>query len=638
MILPAPSPAHRRRLPSFSLALLGTFLFFAGCASAPPPVSGQHLEPNTAGVSGKVPEFASVPPLPKPPKPTAKPEVYSVVVHNVNVQELLFALARDAKMNVDLHPGISGTVSMNVLDQTLTEILDRIARQVDMRYELNGKNLVIMPDSPFLKTYRIDYPNIARNVQTTISTSTNVASTGGSPGSSSSSSSSSGSNASTTSIANTANNRFWETLIANVKDLLRETDKILPEGSSETTTEQTGQQTAVPQPGSNAAATTTTSTSSTGTHRTTTTQLPAQSAQQANTVVRKSTYREAASVIANPENGIISVRATSRQHEKVREFLDRILGNARRQVLIEATIAEVDLNDRFQQGINWSVLRTAGSASGSGIVLTPNGPSTGLNTGGLVSTLTALTWKKTGYNGNTDITAVLTLLESFGTLRVLSSPKISVLNNQTSVLKVVDNSVYFTIEVTPATYTNGVLTSPATYTTTINTVPIGFLMTVTPQISDNGEVILNLRPTISRISGYANDPNPALAQNNLTNPIPIVQTREMESIMRVQSGDVAILGGLMQDTRDYKTDEVPGLNRIPFLGELFKYKDNRSRKSELIVFLRPIVLKDASLEGDFRDYRNLLPEAKKAMDTPTEQTFPVDPRPRNEAPVPAGKS
>ena len=215
------APLHHRLAALPSLICLA--LFLSGCASAPPAPSDKHLEP-TSSVPGKAPEFANVAPIPKPPKPSARPEVYSVVVHNVSVQELLFALARDAKMNVDIHPGITGTVSMNVLDQTLSEILDRVARQVDMRYEISGKNLAVMPDSPFLKTYRVDYPNIARNAQTTISTSTNVASTGGGPGASGGSSS--GSNASTTTIANTANNRFWETLVGNIKDLLRETDKV----------------------------------------------------------------------------------------------------------------------------------------------------------------------------------------------------------------------------------------------------------------------------------------------------------------------------------------------------------------------------------------------------------------------------
>lgn len=608
------------------LSRLCSFLFIGlalgGCASQAPAPSDHHLKPS-AGAPGKAPEFVHVPPLPKPPKPTARPEVYSVVVHNVDAQQLLFALARDAKMNVDIHPGINGTVSMNVLDQTMTEILDRIARQVDMRYEINGKNLAVMPDSPFLKTYRVDYPNIARDAKTTISTSTNVASTGGGPGASGGGGGG-GSNASTTTIDNTANNRFWATLVGNIKDLLRETDKVLPEGSSETTTEQTAQQTAAPQPGTTAAAVP----APTGSNRTT--PVPAQLNQQANTVVRRATYREAASVIANAENGVISVRATHRQHEKVREFLDRVLGSARRQVLIEATIVEVDLSDRYQQGIDWSIVRTAGSTAGSGVLLRPLGPVSGFNTGGMVSALSAFGWSKTGFRGKYDITAILTLLESFGNLRVLSSPKVSVLNNQTSVLKVVDNAVYFTIEVTPGTPGTALTPgTPATYTTTINTVPIGFLMTVTPQISDNGEVILNLRPTISRISGYANDPNPALAQNNLTNSIPIVQTREMESIMRVQSGDVAILGGLMQDTRDNKADEVPGLNRIPLLGELFKFKNDVSRKSELVVFLRPTVLTDASLEGDFRAYRAYLPEAEKAMDAPAKQEAPTATRPKN---------
>ncbi len=238
-----------------------------------------------------------------------------------------------------------------------------------------------------------------------------------------------------------------------------------------------------------------------------------------------------------------------------------------------------------------------------------------------MSSLATVNWGKT--KGNTDVNVALKLLESFGNLRVLSSPKISVLNSQTSVLKVVDNEVYFTISVTAGTAaTATTAATPATYTTTLNTVPIGFLMTVTPQISDNGEVILNLRPTISRITGYAMDPNPALAEFKLSNPIPIVQTREMESILRVQTGDIAILGGLMQDSRNFKSDETPGLNRVPVIGDMFKFKDNNSRKSELVVFLRPTVLNDASLEGDFRAYRDVLEKSRSAFSVPDDTVQP----------------
>ena len=97
------------------------------------------------------------------PKAATRPETYSVVVNNVRVQELLFALARDARLNVDIHPDITGTVTLNAIDQTLPQLLTRIARQVDMRYEMDGQNLAVMRDTPFLRIYRVDYVNMARD-------------------------------------------------------------------------------------------------------------------------------------------------------------------------------------------------------------------------------------------------------------------------------------------------------------------------------------------------------------------------------------------------------------------------------------------------------------------------------------------
>ncbi len=613
------SRAHLSVLALASFTLAWGLAPLAGCSSAPLPLGGAHLAP-APSVMGAAPAFSDAPPLPAAPKPSVRQELYSVVMQNVDVQELLFALARDAKLNVDIHPGIAGTVTMNVRDQTLAEILDRVARQVDLRYEIRGTSLSILPDTPYLMHYRVDYPNIRRDAKTTISTSTDVASTGGAPGSGPGVSANNGS---TSSIENLSNNRFWDTLLANLKDLLRETDKVLPDGTSETITEQTGTQ----------------STTGTGTapaNSTTTTvagrRVPARKpgsasailaaspnpvvlASAGSTSVRRNTFREAAYVVSSPETGNISVRASQNQHEKVREFLDRVLNSARRQVLIEATIVEVDLSSRYQQGINWSLLQTAGKSAGSRVDLNPAGPATGLQTGGLVSSLANLTLKQTGlFGGNTDLSAMLSLMESFGTLRVSSSPKISVLNNQSSVLKVVDNKVYFTLNVTPATYSNGVLTATATYSTTINTVPIGFLMTVVPQVSESNEVTPTLRPTISRITGYATDPNPALSQYNIVNRIPEVQTREMESVLRVQSGDIAVLGGLMQDTRSDGSDDVPGLNRLPLLSKLFQFRNDSSQKSELVIFLRPTVLYDPSLAGDFRDFRSSLSQALQHLD------------------------
>lgn len=574
------------------LAGLGCCVWLVGCAGPTPPApSNQHLTPSPV-VAGRPPDFALAPPMPKPPRPSERQELYSVVMRDVAVQDLLFALARDAKLNIDIHPAITGMVTMNVSDQTLVEILDRIARQVDLRYDINGKNLSIQPDSPYLRNYRIDYPNIQRESKSAIGSSSSVG----------------GGSTSTTSIDNTSSNRFWETLKANLIDLLRETDKIVPEGGSSAAAANTPAPVAtrpvapaatLPTNSPLATAAAIAAATSGNSAIATTTQAPAATTSATPTAAR-SVFREAASVIANPETGNISVRATQSQHAKVREFLDRVLSSARRQVLIEATIVEVDLSSQYQQGINWSILQTGGANAGSGVSITQ---------ANAVSSLAEFTFKQFRlWNGDTDLTAMLRMLESFGTLRVLSSPKISVLNNQSSVLKVVDNKVYFTLTVTPGTAaTSTTPATAATYSTTATTVPIGFLMSVVPQISEGNEITLNLRPTISRITGYVNDPNPDLAKAGVSNRVPEVQTREMESMMRVQSGDIAILGGLMQDSRDKTSDEIPGLNTMPVFGNLFKYRNETSKKSELVIFLRPTVLTDASLNGDFRDYRANLP-------------------------------
>jgi MSHA biogenesis protein MshL len=201
----------------------------------------------------------------------------------------------------------------------------------------------------------------------------------------------------------------------------------------------------------------------------------------------------------------------------------------------------------------------------------------------------------------------LKLLESFGDVRVLSSPKISVLNNQTAVLKVVDNLVYFTIQA--QTQNTGATNQPllTTFTTTVNSVPVGFIMNLVPQISDADTVVLNLRPTISRKIGDVADPNPSLAAANVVSLIPVIQTREFESVLRVQSGQVAVLGGLMQDATSNVEDTIPGIYRIPGLGQLLSQRKDLTQKTELVVFLRPVVVRDASLDGDYSAYRTLLP-------------------------------
>jgi general secretion pathway protein D len=118
-----------------------------------------------------------------------------------------------------------------------------------------------------------------------------------------------------------------------------------------------------------------------------------------------------------------------------------------------------------------------------------------------------------------------------------------------------------------------------------------------------------MRPSITRLFGYAIDPNPTLQQVGVISKIPQTQTREMESVLRIDNNQIAVMGGLMQDQINNLSDGVPGLSSIPFIGNFFKYRNDTSTKSELVIFIRPVVIKDASIEGDFSDYRGNLPNA-----------------------------
>jgi MSHA biogenesis protein MshL len=583
-------------LSRYKVCLCAVAVMLVGCGTKPIKPADQHIQqkdiqPET---ERSVPQPIKDSVILPPPKPAGKVATYSVVVTNVPAQEILFALARDAKINLDIQSGIQGTVTINAIDQTLPQILTRIARQIDMRYELNNGTLTVMPDTPYLHNYKIDYVNMSRDSEGAMSNSTQVgsSSSGGTTGGSGS-----GSNNSSLTIKNTSKNHFWETLIQNIKDILHETDKILPEGSSETSVQQARESSSTGT-GAQPASSKKKSISSKGGIENS--PNPVSIEEGGATIIKRNTFREAASVIANPENGLITVRASGKQHEKIQEFIDRIMANAQRQVLIEATVVEVHLSDEYQQGIDWS-----GSKLGSkGFTLAQKG-SAGLpatNTGSMIALGYVNPLSKIG-----SLSANISLLESFGKVKVLSSPKLSVMNNQTAMLRVVDNLVYFTIKADTTT-TQGVIST--VYTTTPNTVPVGFTMSVTPQINDGDTVLLNLRPSISHLLGYVNDPNPDLAKVGVLSKIPQTQTREMESVLKIENNQTAVMGGLMQDSVNNLTDEVPFLARIPLLGNLFQQRNDKTEKTELVIFLRPVVIKNASVNADFSEFRNNLPDQK----------------------------
>ena len=553
--------------------------------------------------AGTIPDPVRKVPLPPPPQPRVDELKYSVTVKDVPVQELMFAISRDTKVNIDIHPGIEGQVTLNAIDQTLKQILTRVAKQVDIRWEVDGPNIVVRPDSPYLKIYKVDYVNMQRDSTSSIGVQTQVVGptvgAGGAPAGGSD-------NSSKVNLTNTSKNKFWETLEKNIKDMLRETDKLLPEGSSETFTQSRSQGvTASNRPQTAAQRRTTTQASQAAQTITTGPGVAEQSGAQEG-ASQTLTFREAASVIMNSETGTLAIRATSRQHETVGAFIEQISGSSRRQVLIEATVVEVVLNDAYQSGVDWSAL----GLQGLGYTIKQNF-TTGLLQVPSKTEFFSLSYRNPNAAAGGDISSSIKLLNSFGNTRVLSSPKIMTLNNQTAVMRVVENTIYFKVKSTPATIdpTTGRPIGLPTFETDAQVVPQGFIMSVTPQISENDIINLSIRPSVTRITKFVQDPNPNLSLT-VPNLVPQIETREFEAMMRVGSGQTAVLGGLMQDEFRTSRDGLPILSRIPVLGDAVSYRNDAGKKTELVVFIRALVIREASIDSDLSEYRKYLPDSQ----------------------------
>lgn len=563
---------------SIRLICLIIFTFFlAACSFTKPRTTAdfdidynKHLiKPDSNKLTKNIPELISYKELADNNKNNKdKLALYSVMVHNAPVRETLLGLAKSAKVNIDIHPNVDGNITLNAIQETMPSILDRICEQLDIRWSKKNNHILVELDTPYLKNYMVDYINMGRDLEAKVSTNTQIVTqsqiTNNVNNTINNSSNNSNivndnNNISSTLVKNKTNNNFWKSLEKNIKDILQETDKILPEGSSET--EIKIENNIKNNINNNYKLNNKNATNSIDKNNN-------------YSLIKHSTFKEAASVIINQETGIISVRATHKQHQKINDFIQQVFNSAKRQVLIEATIIEVILNDNYQQGIDWKKITGFGAFSFIGNSLNNNN----INL---------------SYINDNDKTILVNLLETFGETKVLSSPHLAVLNNQTAMLKVVENYVYFNVKADTISTAN--VGTTTTYTSTPQTVSVGVVMSVTPQISKDNIVMLNVRPTITQIAYTVADPNPDLQKNGIQNLLPVIDTREIESVLRIKSGQTAILGGLMKDEVNLKRSAVPILGNIPLLGEVFNNFNHSKKKSELIILLRPLVIKENQL-------------------------------------------
>lgn len=311
--------------------------------------------------------------------------------------------------------------------------------------------------------------------------------------------------------------------------------------------------------------------------------------------------------------GIISIHATQAQQRQVEQFLHMLRLSTSSQVLIEAKIVEVVLDDAFQTGINWNLLK------GDFILQAPFGNL--IKPGKLDKNITPARDVFTlGGNGK-QLTELVSLMNKFGSVRTLSSPRLSAMNNEPGFMEVATNFVYFTIDYN-RDYGFNFSREHESISSKIQTVPIGLVMVVQPSInSEDGSVTLSLKLTISRVVSEKPDPAVAIVSKETQNSyVPQVQGRVFDSLVHVKSGGTVVMGGLMEEFARNDQSGVPGLMDVPVFGHLAKSQADDRRVSELVIFLKVTIVDN---EDDIAEKASSVDPA----DTHLYEKFMVDPRP-----------
>ncbi|MAL84018.1 MAG: pilus (MSHA type) biogenesis protein MshL, partial [Idiomarina sp.] len=302
-------------------------------------------------------------------------------------------------------------------------------------------------------------------------------------------------------------------------------------------------------------------------------------------------------VVLSPQAGVVSVTASADKLRAVGDFIETLESRLQRQVILEARIIEVTLNDSYQQGINWSDIYSGNA--GFGVEF--NGVTPTNATSAAIGGLFGLTYTDEGNN----FSGMIEMLQTQGTVQVLSNPRVSASNNQKAVIKIGEDE-YFVTDVTSRTSldSGGISSSDSD----IEFTPFfsGISLDVTPQISDDGEVILHVHPSVVETS----EQEKVITVSGKESVLPLARSniRESDTIVKARNGEIVVLGGLMQTTNSEEVGKVPLLGDIPLLGELFTNRRNRQEKKELVILLKPTVIGVDTWRDELKRSRELLQE------------------------------
>ncbi|WP_436106255.1 pilus (MSHA type) biogenesis protein MshL [Massilia sp. LjRoot122] len=498
--------------------------------------------------------------------PKARPaleERFNVAFNNVPAQQFFRSIVAGTRYNMLVHPEVSGSISANLKDVTIAETLEAIREMYGYDYRIDGTRITIRPLTMQTRMFQVNYLTAKRRGSSNLRvSSTSVANAGregtGNRNNQGSGQGNQGANngpdtlgngnaqVDSTDIRTTSDNDFWGELKLALEAIV---------GSKE----------------------------------------------------------GGRSVVISPQSGVLVVRAMPDELRSVDAYLKATQLAVDRQVILEAKILEVELNDSFQSGINWASFasiksshpnRVSGGMIAPGASLAPlpytggqpglinNGQGLAASTGFSLSNAATAAGSLFGFAFQTNnFAALISFLESQGQVHVLSSPRVAAMNNQKAVLKIGTDEFFVTgVTNTINSNDNGTTNTPSV---TLQPFFSGVVLDVTPQIDDKGNILLHVHPSVSQVSTVTKNVDLGSA-GTLTLPLAASETSELDSLVRGQSGQVVAIGGLMRQVSRGDVDQLPGADKVPVLGALFRNKQRVSQKRELVVLIKPTIVEGAN--------------------------------------------
>lgn len=526
------------------------------------------------------------------------------ITESNSIKEVLMEIARLAELELALDPNINRGIILSVNNRPVNEVLDTICELAGLRYSVDSGVLKVMRDDPYSVNYNVDFLNINRSGKGSSSAKSNATS-------------------SDTSLNNSYDGDLWKSITANLQAMLE-----FPEYFKASTDSRA--MSAAPavaaannnEPGSAA---------------------PSAPAPVAPSAQSNDPYKNA--LIVNQQAGLITVITTDKKHKAIKEYLDKIQNSVSGQVLIEAKILEVILNKEYAMGIDWAKITSqrlegsflGGTTSPAKVALSNNNSlfsqdlSGFAGLGATAAPANALLFK----NGAGTITSIISAIEGFGMTRSLSNPRITVLNNQQALLNFAKNELHYELTIAGGVATTSGTGSSATTTTTPITVnskavntPVGVTLSLQPSIDfAKNEVSMHIRPTVTaKLSDGQQDPAVQYLQATavttgseaedalkaLSSRTPIMEVREIDTMLKAKSGDVMVIGGLIQHKDHTVEVGIPGLASIPILGNLAKRSETSSVVTETVILIQATIIPPS---------KNIHKHDKKLY-----ETFAQDPR------------